>query len=312
MRQFTICAILFVMLCSVPALGQLQLRGPMREMFQGQLPPPGVATVLGRSVVGAAQNGFGNSLITVFGADNPDVRQELGLTSAEVNSMQLARVQMMLNVPKYAARFRNMDEADHQEVQAELERDMARISDFVNNSLSDERKEKVQKLAFQSLGGIDSPMISLHSMGVLKLSEDQKKKLQETFDEMQKEREAQMEAGLKWIEKAIALGGDNMSPEDREKLEPERRELEAQIFATSQKLAEGLRRHLTAEQLAQERQLIASRPAFLPRLPSQQPQGNTESSGGYIPGAGSWQPGQALPFQTPRLGPRRFPRTEPE
>jgi hypothetical protein len=267
-------------------------------------------TVLGRSVIGSIQNGFGNSLIMVFGSEDQNIRQELGLTDAEVNSMQLVRAQMMLNVPRYAARFRTMNEADHAAVQAELERDMGRITDFVNNSLSAERKEKVQRLAFQSLGGIDSPMISLHSMEVLNLSEDQKRRLQGTFDEMQQEREAQMEAGLNLFERAIALGG-NMSPEDREKLEQERRELEAKIFATSKKLAEGLRRHLTAEQLAQERQLLASRPAFLPRLPRQM-QGNPEGGGGYTPGAGSWQPGQELPFQLQRLGPRRFPRTEPE
>jgi len=301
---------LFVMLFGTPVLGQPQMRGPMRDMFQGQPPPPGTVTVLGRSVIGSIQNGFGNSLIMLFGSENQDIRQELGLTDAEVGSMQLVRTQMMMNVPRYAARFRTMNEADHKEVQADLERDMGRITEFVNNSLSAERKEKVQKLAFQSLGGIDSPMISLDSMEVLNLSEDQKRKLRGTFDEMQKEREAQMEAGFSLVERAIALGG-NMSPEDREKLEQERRELEAQIFATSKKLAERLRQHLTAEQLAQERQLLASRPAFLPRLPRQM-QGNTESTGGYTPGANSWRPGQELPLQIQRPGLRRFPRTEPE
>jgi len=298
------------MLLSVPALGQPQLRGPMRDMFRGQPPPPGAVTVLGRSVIGSIQNGFGNSLIMLFGSDNPNIRQELGITDAEANSMQLVRAQMLLNVPKYATRFNTMTEADYTAVQTDLERDMGRITEFINSSLSAERKEKVQKLAFQSLGGIDSPMINLNSMEALNLSEEQKKKLQGTFDEMQKEREAQMEAGLKLVEKAIALGGPNMSPEDRAKLEQEGRELESQIFATSKKLAERLRGHLTADQLALEKQLLASRPAFLPRLPRQMRE-NAES-GGYTPGADSWRPGQELPFQVPRPGPRRFPSAEPE
>jgi hypothetical protein len=308
MRQI-LCFFLIVTLSGVPVWGQL--RGPMREMFQGQPPPPGAVTVLGRSVIGSLQNGFGNSLLMLFGSDNQNIRQELGITDAEASSMQLVRAQMLLNVPKYAARFQKMTEADFQSVQEDLERDMGKITEFVDNSLSEERRAKVQKLAFQSLGGIDSPMISLHSMEVLNLSEDQKKKLKGTFDEMYKERESQMEAGLKLMEKAIALGGPNMSPEDREKLEKERRELEAQIFATGKTLAERLRQHLTAEQLEQEKQLLASRPAFLPKLPKQM-QANTESgSGGYTPGADAWRPGQELPFPVQqRRG--RFPRAEPE
>jgi hypothetical protein len=123
------------------------------------------------------------------------------------------------------------------------------------------------------------------------------------------ERAAQMEAGFKLIEKAIALGGPNMSAEDREKLNNERRELEAQIFATGKKLAERLRKHLTAEQLEQEKQLIASRPAFLPRLPRQMRE-TQEANNEYRPGADSWRPGQEIPVEMPQIQGRPFPKTE--
>jgi len=241
----------------------------------------------------------------LIGAEDQNVRQELGLTDAEVNSIQLLKAQMILNAPKYAARFKTMTEADHKSLQEDLERDMGRITEFFNNSLSAERKEKVNKFAFQSLGGLDSPMISLSSMETLNLSEDQKKRMQTVFNEMKEERIAHMEASFKLIERGIALGS-NMLPEDREQLEKERQALEAQMFSTSKKLAERLRRHLTAEQLEHEKQLIASRPAFLPKLPKQMRE-NTESSG-YTPGADSWRPGQELliPIQAPTG--RGFPR----
>ena len=307
-----LCTVLLVTFLSVSVLGQQRVRGPMRDIFQGQPPPPGAVTVLGRSFIGSMQNGFGNSLVMLIGSEDQNVRQELGITDAEAASIQLVKAQMLLNAPKYANRFKTMTEEDYKGVQADLERDMGKVNDFFNSSLSVERKEKVQKFAFQSLGGIDSPMISLNSMEVLNLSEDQKKQLKGTFDELYEERAAQMEAGFKLIEKGIALGGPNMSQEDREKLEKEGRELEAQIFVTGKKLAERLRLHLTAEQLALEKELIASRPAFLPRLPRQMRENTEPSAGGYVPGAGSWRPGQELPFQIQEPGTRRFPRTEVE
>jgi len=278
-------------------------------MFQGQTPPPGAVSVLGRAFIGSFQNGFGNSLVMLIGAEDQNVRQELGLTDTEVNSIQLLKAQMVLNAPKYAARFKTMTEADYKGLQEDLERDMGRITEFFNSSLSAERKENVQKFVFQSLGGLDSPMVSLSSMETLNLSEDQKQKMKTIFDEMKGERVAPMEASFKLIEKAIALGS-TMTPEDREQLDKERRELEAQIFATGKKLAERLRRHLTAEQLEREKQLIASRPAFLPGLPRQMRENTNTESGGYTPGTDSWRPGQEMLIQIQAPTGRGFPRTE--
>ena len=302
----TVCFILFITLLSLTASGQ-RFGGPMRAIFQEQPPPPGAVTVLGRSFVRSFQNGFGNSLALLIGSDDNNVQQELGLTDTEVNSIQLIKAQMLLNAPKYATRFKTMTEADQKSIQADLERDMERIAESFNNLLSPDRKEKAQKLVFQSLGGLESPMTSLSSMEVLNLSEDQKKKMQTVFDEMQKERHAQMEASFQLIEQAVALGGPNMSSEDREQLRREGEKLRTQIFSTGKKLAGRLRQHLTTEQLEQEKQLLASRPAFLPRLPKQMRE-NTEN--GYRPGVDSWRPGQDVPVQIIEPTYRGFPRTE--
>jgi len=312
-----LCSILFVafiVLLSHPAPAQRLGRGGP-DLFQGQTPPPGAVTVLGRSFFGALENGFGNSLALLVSADDQNVRQELGLTDTEVNSIRLLRAQMLMNAPQYAARFQSMTEENQASVQADLSRDLGRITESLNNALPQERKDNVNKLVFQTLGGIDSPVIGLSSMEVLKLSDDQRIKMQSVFDEMREERIASMEKALGMAEKIVAAGGpQNLSLEDREQLDKERQELEAQSFATAKKLAERLRQHLTPEQLEMEKQLIASRPGFLPRLPRQMRESESpqEGTGGesYVPGAGSWQPGQSLPVQMPEQRSGRFPRSE--
>lgn len=304
----------FVAMLSLPVSGQERNR-VLREAFQGQPPPPGAVSVLGRSFFGAIEKGFGNSLALLVGADDRNVQQELGLTDTEVNSIRMVRAQVLLNAPKYANQFRTMTEADQQKIQEDLSRDMGRLSEALNNAVPPERKEKVQKLAFQTIGGIDSPIIGLNEMEVLNLSDDQKKKLGGVFDEMREERIAHMETALKMAEKVAAAGGpQNLSQEDQEALRKEGRELEAKSFETAKKLAERLRQHLTPAQLAMEKELLASRPAFLPPLPRQMRQaanaeGGNDGSGGYTPGADSWRPGQPIPGQNQeqrREG--RFPR----
>ena len=311
----------FIAALSFPAPGQERRRDrAMNDMFQGQTPPPGAVTILGRSFFGSLENGFGNSLALLIGADDRNVRQELGLTDTEVNSIRLVRAQMLLGAPKYANQFRTMTEDSQQKIQDDLKRDMERISEALNTAIPQERKEKVQKLAFQTLGGIDSPVIGLNEMEVLNLSDDQKKKLGGVFAEMRDERIAHMETALKMAEKVVAAGGpQNLSQEDREALEKERRELETKSFDTAKKLAERLRQHLTPEQLAMEKELLASRPAFLPPLPPQMRQAanaerGNDSGGGYTPGADSWKPGDPIPGQDQnreQQRERRFPRNAP-
>ena len=121
-----------------------------------------------------------------------------------------------------------------------------------------------------------------------------------------------MESALKLAEKVIAVGGpQNLSQEEREELRKAGQELETQSFETAKKLADRLRQHLTPAQLELEKQLIASRPSFLPPLPRQMQRSeeNIEKSGdGYAPDARSWRPGQELPVQIQRPQGGQFPR----
>ena len=310
------CSILFVAfvaLFSLPASGQM--RGPLGDIFQGQPPPPGAVTVMGRAFFEAGEAGFGNALTLLIGANDRNVRQELGLTDAEVNSIRLVSTQMLINAPQYANRFRTMTEADRQNVQADLIRDMGRITQSLNTALPQERQENVQKFMFQAIGGVDSPLVNLGAMEALNLSANQRASLQGVFDEMRAERFAHGERALEIAEKIVAVGGpQNLSQEDRAEMERVGRELEAQSFETAARLAARLRQHLTPAQLELERQLLASRPAFLPPLPRQMRENRgaaspgEERGGGFAPGAGSWQPGRELPIRTQPQQPGSFPR----
>ena len=301
---------------SLPVSGQEQRRrgGPMGDMFQGQTPPPGAVTVLGRSFLGSLDNGFGNALTLLIAVDDRYVREELGLTHTEAASIQLVRAQMMLSAPKYAVRFQTMTEEDHNGIQQDLSRDMERVTELLHKAISPERREKVDQFVFQSLCGLDSPLIGMSSMDVLNLTEGQKEKMQSVFDEMREERVAQMELALEMAERVIAAGGpQNLSPEEQQQLRAEGQKLESQSFETAKKLTERLRQHLSPAQLAWERELIASRPSFLPPLPkqmreSESPAESNVKSDVYTPGVDSWQPGQDLPVPVQEQGEGSFPR----
>ena len=315
-----LCFILFavfIVVLSHPASGQRLGRGGpiLGDLFQeGQPPPPGAVSVLGRSVLGAIENGFDSSLALIMGADDQNVRRELGLTDTEVNSVRLLRAQMLLNSPQYANRFKTMTEETQGRVQADLSRDLGRITEYLNNSLSQERRENVQRFVFQASGGLDSPIVSLNSMEVLNLSETQRGQMKAVFDEMRDERVTQMEKMLGIAEKVVAAGGpQNLPEEEQEQLRKAGEELRDQSLATARRLTERLRQHLTPEQLERERQLIASRPAFLPPLPRELRRENHESTGGgddFVPGPGAWRPGQDLPLQLQERRGSRFPRGE--
>ena len=311
-----LCSILFVafvVVLSHPVSAQPR-GGPLGDIFQGQPPPAGAVSVLGRSFFGAMEDGFHGSLALLIGVDDRNFRDELGITDTEANSIRLLRGAMLVPAAQYATRFRNMTEETQATMQADLIRDMGRITDTLNTALPKERQDNVQKLVFQSIGGLDSPIINLNMVEVLELSETQKGQLKSVFDEMREERTAQMETILGIAEKVIAAGGwQNLSQEEREEFLRQGPELEAQFWATSRRLTEQLRQHLTPAQLERERQLIASRPAFLPPLPPQiRDRVNRGDTGGYDggPGAGAWRPGDDLPVQILQPRGSRFPRGE--
>jgi hypothetical protein len=284
-------------------------------LFQGK-PPAGTATVVGRSVINSVSNkGFGNTIAILEMAKNRNVCNEMGFSNEQADALKTARdvvhAQIFMNAPKYVHRFKTMGEADHKMIQEDLEKDIQRITDHVESLTTPEQKKNVQKLVFQGMGGLNSPIINLDTMSTLNLTEEQKKKAEATFKEMESERVAQMEDGLKLIEKAISLGGVNMSPEEKAKIEAEGKALETRILVTGKILGDKLRTHLTDEQRELEKNLLANRPKYLPPLPRQL---RGDFTGQYSPGLDSWTPGQGAPKDRSEEKKRRrpFPTQETE
>jgi hypothetical protein len=283
-------------------------------LFQGK-PPAGTTTIVGRSVLSSVHSkGFGNTIALLEIAKKPEICSEMGFNSEQTASLKSARdmihAQIFMNAPKYVHRFKTMTDADHKIIQEDLEKDLQRMTDHVENLITPEQKKNVQKLVFQGLGGLNSPVINLDAMSTLNLTEEQKKKAESSFKEMESERVAQMEEGLKLIERAITLGGVNMSPEDKAMIEAEGKALEARILATGRTLGDKLRSHLTKEQLDLEKNLLANRPKYLPPLPRQL---RGDFTNQYSPGLDSWAPGQGVPQNWDKEKKRRrpFPTQEP-
>ena len=303
MRQI-LCFVLFVVfttLLSLPASGQI--RGSIEEMLRGQTLPPGALTVLGRSVFDTLESGHGNALALLLNVDDPNVQQELGLTSTEADAIRAIRIQTMLNAPQYVSRIRNMAADDQGNLQDDISRDLGRISGQLNNVLPLESQKNVQKMVFQSLGGLNSPVMSISSMEALELSDEQREKVRGVLDETREERMAQVDAMLAMMERTMAAGNpQELSPEDQEALEQQRRKFETQMLATRKKVAARLQQHLTPEQLEQEKQILASRPAFLPNLsvPIRQ-QENTEAGGGNTSHADALPHVQDVPVGIPEV-----------
>ncbi|GHT35692.1 hypothetical protein FACS189427_05560 [Planctomycetales bacterium] len=280
-------------------------------LFNGK-PPAGTATVVGSSVIQSIHEGFGNYIILLEAADNEKIRNELGITEEQAKSLKNARdgirVQALMNVPKYVERFKKMSDADKQPIQQDLVKDIKKISDYMDTVVPEEQKNKSRTLFFQAVGGLESPIVNPDMLKVLNLSDDQKQKTDAAFKELEQERIAQMEDGLKLVEKAVEKGGVNMSPEDREAIEKEGKALEARIFATGKKLGEKLRTFLTDDQKAMEKKLLANRPDFLPKLPGPMRGDYTKE---YVPGLDSWSPGQGVPDKAKEKKRRRpFPQKE--
>ena len=274
-------------------------------------PPPGTITVMAKSFLGSVDKGFGNTLVMIS-SNGPETREALGMSEEKEKEFIALRNelqgQMLQKMPKYANRFMKMTEADHKAVQEEIEREFQDLTDRVDKIATPELKNNARKTVFQFMGGLDSPFMNSDTVEALNLSKEQKEKVLASFKDVERERKANLEEMLTLFEKSAADGGPGkMTPEEREEFERKMAALGNRAFATSKKLGESIRRHLTEEQLDLEKKLIASRPKFMPPLP---PQMRGEEPEEYRPGEDSWKPGQGTPKEGEVKKRRPFPLSE--
>ncbi|MGL4595027.1 MAG: hypothetical protein ACRCUY_09890 [Thermoguttaceae bacterium] len=317
-----LCYLVLLMMASgllaqnTPPSGTPPMRGAetARRFGPGFTPPPGTVSVVGRAAIMQMEKGFANTFVLLSAGRDQNVRNTLGFSEEQAETLKSLneelRGQMLADMPKYLVRFQSMTPNDHAAMQKEIEMKMEEISNKVEKVTTPEQKQKARTLVFQGMGGLESPVINLDAMSALNLSDAQKEKMKGTFKELEAERLAQLEEGIKLAEKAMALGGPaGMSAEDRKKIEEERKALEVRIFATGKKLGEKLRVQLTSEQIELEKNLIANRPAFLPKLPGPM---RVVDDATYKPSQNSWTPGQGAPERQNERTRKPFPRTEKE
>lgn len=330
MKRMTHCGVVVMCLVGtvVVALGQdnpsgaalrqgLEQRvGGAPNPFGGSPPPPGTVSILGRSLVKSGAMGGANNIPIMAATRDERVRAELGMTQEQVNKLKTIQsessAQLLLKGAQYAMRFKKMTPDDHAQLEADISKEVDYFTKKIQAVVTPEQLQKSRTIVFQSVGGLDSPVLHVDALETLDLTAEQREKAKQVMDSLEKERLELLEEGLKLAEKAVALGGPNMSPEDREKLRLESRALEARAYASGAKVGDAIRPFLTEEQKAKAVRLIANRPSFLPPLPRQLRERGGADDPGYRPGADSWQPGQALPDGQQPAPRRGFPRQRQE
>lgn len=284
-------------------------------LFPSGKPPKGTATVVGRSFVYSVNQGFGNTIALLRGSTDKNVQQELGLNPQQIDRLNVLRNEvqlgLMMQAPKYASRLKTMSDADRESIQKDIMADLQRITDRADEITTPEQKENTKRLVFQATGGLDSPIVNLDSMSSLKLSDEQKKQAETTLKELEQERLASLDDGLKLAEKYFELGGANMTPEQRAAFEAEVKSQQIKSAALGRKVGESLRKLLTDEQRNLEKTLLANRPKFLPALPSAM-RGDF-SRPDALP-LDSWVPGQGAPKERTeeKKSRRPFPTSDTE
>ena len=241
--------------------------------------------------------GFGGGANIGMFLQNPEFTKMLELTTEQTSALQeIVQAQRPQggqgNAPPTAEeRRQRMDE-----MQAK-----------VNAILKPEQQTKFKEIAFQAMGGLDSPFLNDRLLEVVDLTAEQRDKIRKIDDERSTETRNVMQR----------TDFRNASQEDRDKLR-------ADGETRAKKYGDQIKAVLTAEQKAKAEKLTAGVAELREKLglpapgqPGQrggQGQGRQRQGGqsdDYTPGSQSWQPGQGAPNAPPPPGNRpRFPRNE--
>ncbi|GHT10138.1 hypothetical protein FACS1894170_01810 [Planctomycetales bacterium] len=246
--------------------------------------------------------GFGNFF------DNAKFKEELKLSDEQVANLK--KVAEELRPPRQPRGGGNTDAPPPMPSREEFEKRIDEQQARFNQILTPEQQAKFVTLQFQVSGGLDSPFLGARSLGVLKLTDEQKAKVKAIEDQRSEKARAAFQ------------GFRDLSPEDRTKRFQE-------LEASGKEFAAQLKAVLTPEQLAQGEKLTAEAKAVRENLGLPEPgqrgfggdRGNRQRGGererpqggdGYRPGAGSWQPGQGVQGQPQEndAPKRQFPRSE--
>ena len=308
-KKSKVAAGLFLGLLGLLATSTISQAVLAQGPFDGQTPPPGLVSVVGRKIIESSAEGSTTTAMYFAAMNNEAMRKDFGFTEEQNKQMRDLRsfiqAEVLRRMPQNFERFKNFNETAEKEIAAEVQDSIARIRARLDEMVTPEQREKARTLSFQAFGGLDSPFVNQEMISTLNLSDTQKEKAKALFAETEKERVEIMEAGLKLAEKAVAAGGPRMSAEARNQLEQEGKALEGRIYASGKKLGSKIREFLTDAQRKQADELMANRPSYLRPLPRQlRPE---ENDTGWKPGDSSWAPGQGVSEDLVKPEERRFP-----
>jgi len=205
--------------------------------------------------------------------------------------------------PSPEAMRQNMDK-----IRQLVEEGIDEASAKLDQVLQPAQRTKFRETTFQTLGGLDSPMLNDRMLAVVDLTDAQKEQIRKITEE----RNAAMMADIQ-----------NINWRDREAMERSRVATEER----NKKFADQIKALLTPEQKAKAEKLTAEAPALREKLgiPAPGPRGQQgpgqrggqppAPGGGFVPGSNAWRPGQDTPGAPPAAPPGGrqrggFPRGE--
>ncbi len=290
----------------VGAVSVLCLLAILAVEVQAQPGPGGPGGPGGGRGMGMMRGNFGGGMGMMF--RNEECRKYVGLSAEQVEKLQAAaeesRNAMRDLMPRRGDNAGRPSPEEMEKRMAEFAKLRESAEAKMKEILTPEQQEKAATLRFQIAGGLEAMNLDASSLDVLKLSPEQKDKINAIEQERQAERRAAManRGPVDWR---------NLSQEDRDKMFAEGQ-------ALNKKFADKMVTVLTAEQKEKAAKLTAEAADVreklgIPGFGGGRRGGRGPGQGGgpgYQPGNDSWRPGQGGPGRQGNRPRRAFPQSE--
>ncbi|MDR0338559.1 MAG: Spy/CpxP family protein refolding chaperone [Planctomycetaceae bacterium] len=258
-----------------------------------------------RTRVPGGDFGFGGGIELL--TRNPEIKNQLGLNEEQIGKLVKLSEELRAGRGERRQASGPPSREEMQKFREEAEKRFDENQAKINQILTPEQQEKYKTLRFQLIGGLDSPFLSVRSLDVLNLTNEQKEKLKAINDARETESRAS-------FEKRGPIDWRGISPEERAKLGAE---LRAENEARVKKFDEQIKAVLTPEQKEKAEKLMADAKDIREKLGMRDRRNNDNrperrNNGEYRPDQNSWQPGQGTrEHGNQNRQPRRnFPQTE--
>ena len=173
------------------------------------------------------------------------------------------------------------------------------FAEIATEVFTPEQMDKIKELEFSVFGGIESPFFSIDSMGILDLTDEQIRELEEFQQDIADEKLEMIDGLTEFTTKILKSGKINMQ---------EAQAFDAKYKGLTNKIGTRLREVLTEEQLQKATRLVKDQQAKMAKM-----MGGLGALTQWMPSADSWAPGMPIPDSLKSPEPvRRFPAARPK